>query len=200
MGLCLSTEANDPEKVLEQPRPTAVRGAQPQGPSSRLLRRVPSTVGWDDTLAFVPPIRYGRVIKVYDGDTITVASVLPYKGSQLYRFSVRLNGIDTPEMRTSDESEKAIAIKAQGELEKLILGEWVELRNTDNDKYGRLLCDVWFNGLHVNKWMIDNRFAVPYDGGTKETPDDWRVYYRGGGASRPDNSECLFYDDGEKDY
>jgi endonuclease YncB( thermonuclease family) len=158
---------------------------------------VPSSIGWDDTVPFVPPVKHGRVIKVYDGDTITVAAALPFKGSRVYRFSVRLNGIDTPEMRTSDDSEKAIAVKAKKALSELILGKWVELRNTDNDKYGRLLADVWFQGTHVNKWMIDNRFAVAYDGGTKETPDDWRVYYRGGPAALRESQQNneLFIED-----
>ena len=55
--------------------------------------------GWKDTIPFIPPISGGVVIKVYDGDTITIASKLPYKKSPLYRFSVRLNGIDSPEIK-----------------------------------------------------------------------------------------------------
>ena len=44
---------------------------------------------------FVPPISEGMVVKVYDGDTITIVSQLPYPSSPYYRFSVRLNGIDS---------------------------------------------------------------------------------------------------------
>ena len=55
--------------------------------------------GWKDTMPFIPPISGGVVIKVYDGDTITIASKLPYKKSPLYRFSVRMNGIDAPELK-----------------------------------------------------------------------------------------------------
>ena len=51
---------------------------------------------------FIAPINSGRVIKVYDGDTITVASKIPgLKKSPIYKFSIRLNGIDCPEMRYS---------------------------------------------------------------------------------------------------
>ena len=40
---------------------------------------------------FVPPINSGRVIKVYDGDTITIASKVPgLKNSSVYKFSIRL--------------------------------------------------------------------------------------------------------------
>ena len=52
-----------------------------------------STVYYKDTTPFIPPLTYGKVIKVYDGDTLTMTSKLPYDRSPLYRFSVRINGI-----------------------------------------------------------------------------------------------------------
>lgn len=178
-----------------QQRGVAPPPQQPQphklGPSRFLLKNVPSSITWDQTVPFVPPVTYARVIKVYDGDTITVASVLPYKGSRVYRFQVRLNGIDTPEMKTSDEAEKAIALQAKEALKNLIYGKWVKLQNTDNDKYGRLLADVWCEGLNVNQWMLDQRYAVRYDGGTKHVPADWEVFHRTGRQE----AECLFVDD-----
>lgn len=60
----------------------------------------------EDTKNFVPPITYGKVVKVYDGDTITIASKLPYIASPIYNFHVRLNGIDAPEIRSKNEIEK----------------------------------------------------------------------------------------------
>jgi len=47
----------------------------------------PLPITWNETIPFVPPITNGYVIKVYDGDTITIASKLPYINSPLYRFS-----------------------------------------------------------------------------------------------------------------
>ena len=46
-------------------------------------------IKWEDTVEFTFPITGGRVIKVYDGDTITIASKLPYEESPMYRLSVR---------------------------------------------------------------------------------------------------------------
>jgi hypothetical protein len=43
---------------------------------------------WKDTIEFVPPVSEGFVIKVYDADTLTIASRLPYPESPLYRFQV----------------------------------------------------------------------------------------------------------------
>ena len=33
-------------------------------------------VNYEDTIPFIPPITHGKVIKVYDGDTITIAALL----------------------------------------------------------------------------------------------------------------------------
>ena len=124
---------------------------------------------WTDTLQFVPPVNTGRVIKVYDGDTFTLAGYLPYDTSPLYRFSVRLNGIDCAEINGKTEEEKKCAILARTELDKLIMNQMVELRNVKNEKYGRLLADVYIGNLHVNQHMIDKGLAVKYDGGAKNT-------------------------------
>ena len=68
-----------------------------------------SDIKWEDTVEFTFPITGGRVIKVYDGDTITIASKLPFDNSPLYRLSVRLNGIDAPEIKGKTDDEKTAA-------------------------------------------------------------------------------------------
>ena len=145
------------------------------------------------TKSFVPDVTCGKVIKVYDGDTITIAgrvgSVkkfgIGYRG-RLCRFSVRLNRIDTPEMKGKNEGEKRIARLAQKALQDRIMpegkdtnGEIVQLKNVTFEKYGRLLADVYHNGKCLNDWMIESRFAVEYDGGTKGDID-WENYHSGG--------------------
>ena len=125
-------------------------------------------ITYTDTVTFIPPIVYCKVIKVYDGDTITVASKLPFKGSPLYRFSVRLASIDSPEIKGDTPKECAAAILARDALHSLIFGKIIELRNNGREKYGRLLADVYLNDLHVNQWMLDNKWAIKYDGGKKQ--------------------------------
>ena len=51
---------------------------------------IPENINPSTIKKFIPPITSGRVIKCYDGDTITVASYLPYNKSNLYKFSVRI--------------------------------------------------------------------------------------------------------------
>ena len=126
---------------------------------------------------YIPKLDSGRVIKVYDGDTITIASKVPnLKHSLIYKFSVRLNGIDSPEIKSNNKDEKTIAIKARNALSSKILQKDVYLKNIKKEKYGRLLCDVYLDKENINEWMIEERYAVNYDGGTKKSPDSWVVY------------------------
>lgn len=141
---------------------------------------IDSDANWSNTVPFVPPVESGKVIKVYDGDTITIASKLPFKSSPLYRFSVRLNGIDCPEIKGSNETEKEIAKIAKTRLSDLILNKTVTLTNVKTEKYGRILADVTYNGVVLNQYMIHERLAVKYDGGTKITPTCWKTYYESG--------------------
>ena len=134
-------------------------------------------VEWKDTKPFVIPLNGGHVIKVYDGDTITVANKLPiYHCNDMFRFSVRLNGIDTPEIKGKNDDEKEAAKVAKNALSEKILHKYVVLKNVSTEKYGRLLADVYLGDLHINKWMLDNRYAVSYDGGTKIAPKSWNKY------------------------
>jgi micrococcal nuclease len=132
-------------------------------------------IDYKDTVPFVPPIQYGKVIKVYDGDTITIASVLPNTVEPVYRFSVRLNGIDTPEIKGKTPEERELAKHARDALSDKIYGRFIELKNIDMEKYGRILADVYLDNEHINQWLIDSNFAVPYDGGTKYRPADWGI-------------------------
>ena len=134
-------------------------------------------IKWDDTVPFVVPVSGGEVIKVYDGDTITIAAKMPFKGSPLYHLPVRLIGIDTPEIKGKSEDEISVAKEARDALSALILHKNIVLKNVTTEKYGRILADVYLDELHINKWLIEQRFAVKYDGGTKKPPESW-VQYR----------------------
>jgi micrococcal nuclease len=135
-------------------------------------------IKWEDTVEFTFPIRGGRVIKVYDADTITIASRLPHYESPMYRLSVRLNGIDTPEMKgkgVSDE-EKEAAKAARDFVHDLVFNKYVRLENIQSEKYGRILADVFIGDIHLNDILITQRYAVKYDGGTKKKPESWLKY------------------------
>ena len=125
-------------------------------------------ITYKETEPFIPDIRFAKVVKVYDGDTITVAAKLPFENSPIYRFSVRLRSIDSPEIKGKSKKECDLAIEARDALHHLIYGKIIELRNNGKEKYGRLLADLYYNDIHINKWMVDNGYAINYDGGKKQ--------------------------------
>ena len=140
---------------------------------------------WGNTKPFIPPINNGEVIKVYDGDTITIATKLPLiNDDTVYRFNIRLNGIDCPEMRSKNREEKNAAIFIQQTVENLLLHKNVTLENLASEKYNRLLADVILHkdgvDINISQWLLNNNYAVKYDGGTKVTPVHWKEYMRTG--------------------
>jgi endonuclease YncB( thermonuclease family) len=142
---------------------------------SKQLDEYLNDVEYKDTTVFIPPIVSGKVIKVYDGDTITIASKIPGTALPVYRFRVRLSGIDSAEIKGETDSEKKLAIEARDALHNLIFGKIIKLQNIGTEKYGRILADIYIDDLHVNKWMLDNNFAIPYDGGKKKRPIEWDI-------------------------
>lgn len=123
---------------------------------------------------FLPELMYAKVIKVYDGDTITVASKSPATGDEIYRYPVRLRGIDAPEIRSKYSKEMELAHMSKQALHELVYEKIVRLDNVKTEKYGRLLADVFLDDLHINKWLLENNYAIPYNGKTKNTPDEWK--------------------------
>ena len=133
-----------------------------------------------------------KVVDIYDADTCKVIFLLDNKIS---KFSVRLTGIDTPEMKPPKSSptrdaEKRAAKKARNRLCQLVTNVSLQLdtlykkkeikellkENTKLitikcgkfDKYGRLLGELYVNDTCINQMLIDEKYAYPYDGGTKK--------------------------------
>lgn len=133
----------------------------------------------NSTTKFIPDIRYGKVVKVYDGDTITIiAPVLNSSSHSIHKFSIRLLGIDCPEIKTKNSQEKKIAIIARELLESKILDKYIYLNNISYDKYGRILAEVYYDGQNMCDFMLDKRVAVKYNGGTKSIPKNWEKFYK----------------------
>lgn len=132
-----------------------------------------------------------KIVDIYDGDTCSI--VIYLKGKPI-KFRVRCAGYDSPELKplksienrekiiklamesrnyfvtlttncfivvdgTYSKNELKEILKHNTKLVTIICGGW--------DKYGRLLGDFYVDGIHVNKKMIEQGFAVPYDGGSK---------------------------------
>lgn len=108
-----------------------------------------------------------KVVDVYDGDTCKVVFPVLRK---LYKFNCRIQGVDTPEIRTRDKTEKEFGLKVRDHLREKILNQVVDIHCGEFDKYGRLLIDIQCKNENINisKWLIDNNYAFAYDGGTKK--------------------------------
>jgi len=74
------------------------------------------------------------------------------------------------------DQEKTAANEAQQFVSNLILNKYVTLKNVQNEKYGRILADVYIGDIHLNSLLLQERYVVPYDGGTKKKPESWAKY------------------------
>jgi len=105
---------------------------------------------------------------VYDGDTLTHASVDVFPNMR-YHGSIRIRGIDTPEIRTRSLCEKTMGYQAKDALKGFLAGKAVTVRNAENGKYaGRVLADVFAAGEPVAHWMLTHSHARPYFGGKRD--------------------------------
>ena len=106
-------------------------------------------------------------VKNYDGDTITfnLPDLHPIIGNKI---AIRINGIDTPEIRGKCDKEKYNAKQAKGMVEEFLKdAERIDLKNMKRGKYFRIVADVYADGENLADVLIDTGMAVRYDGGKK---------------------------------
>ena len=115
-----------------------------------------------------------KIVKIIDGDTVDVDLDLGF-GIWLRDERVRLNGIDTPESRTSDKVEQVFGIAATDRLNSLLGGEAILLSQVTKGgenmkgKFGRILGNFrTLDGKNVGDVLQEEGHAVAYHGGNKE--------------------------------
>jgi micrococcal nuclease len=109
-----------------------------------------------------------KFVKNYDADTITVdiPGVHPLIGDNI---SVRVSGIDAPEIKGHLPCEKEASRNAKKLVENVLLNAHrIDLENVQKDKYFRILADVMVDGKNLKDLLLKNRLAYQYEGGTKE--------------------------------
>ncbi len=114
----------------------------------------------------IPGPIVATVISVYDGDTMTV-SAFPWPGMTI-RTAVRVNGIDTPEIRGLCAEETELAKRARDYV-RATVGDHVQLTNITLGKYaGRIIADVALaDGRQLAGLLITEGLGREYDGGTR---------------------------------
>lgn len=106
------------------------------------------------------------VQEVKDGDTFSI--VWPGLPPELSNISIRMKGLDTPEIHTRCQLEKDKGFIAKDYLKQMIENKNVIISNCEWDKFGgRWNCNAYFEGIDITKHLIERGFAIPYYGEKK---------------------------------
>ncbi len=112
-------------------------------------------------------VTVSKVISVYDGDTfrVNIDSLPPIVGKNI---AIRVNGVDTPEIRGKCQYESNLALKARDFVRnKLADAKEIKLTNLQRGKYFRVVANVVVDGVSLEKELLDNELAYEYSGGKK---------------------------------
>lgn len=122
------------------------------------------------------------IVSIYDGDTIKTELPLP---APLNKMSIRIRHIDTPEMPAASYAttgklgraqcvQEALRALASKQIVSSLAGEYqlMTITNYEYGKYGgRIVGDVKIGNVDIATHLIENGYAVKYEGGTKTK--DW---------------------------
>ena len=112
-------------------------------------------------------VTVSKVISVYDGDTfrVDINSLPPIVGKNI---AIRVNGVDTPEIRGKCQYEKNLALKARDFVrDKLSNAKEIKLANLQRGKYFRVVANVLVDDVSLEQELLDNKLAYEYYGGKK---------------------------------
>lgn len=116
------------------------------------------------------PLRSYHGEYAYDGDTIYVE--IPGLPGEISHMSVRVRGIDTPEIRGKCASEKKRTYQARDYTrQNLKSAKRVEFCEPEGGRYGgRVVASVRIDGKAMEHDMIRRGLARPYDGKSHRKP------------------------------
>ena len=110
-----------------------------------------------------------KVTSIYDGDTFRV-NISGWPDIIGQRIPVRVNGVDTPEMRGKCRLEVELARKAKKVTVAMLRnGSKIELRNIKRGKYFRVVADVFVDGKSLAEELLRQKLAYRYTGGKKQS-------------------------------
>ena len=113
--------------------------------------------------------------RIIDGATVDIDIDLGF-GVWLRDERVRIMGIDTPESRTSDTTEKQFGLAAKARLKELIPEGSMQVLKTEvnkngedmKGKFGRILGDFLIEKKKVTEILVGEGHAVKYQGQSKD--------------------------------
>tara|TARA_R110002020_G_scaffold8716_1_gene35374 strand:+ start:1237 stop:1572 length:336 start_codon:yes stop_codon:yes gene_type:complete len=100
--------------------------------------------------------------RIIDGDTIDASIDLGF--SVWVKVRIRLQGIDAPETRTKNLSEKMEGLKTKEYLKTIMDGSGGHfvLKSHGVGKYGRCLGTIYVNGEDINQKLLAEGYAKEY--------------------------------------
>ena len=116
-----------------------------------------------------------EILRVIDDDTVDVDIDLGF-GVWMRKERIRILGIDTPESRTRDSTEKIFGKLATEAVKSFLPEGSMQTLRTVQDKagkFGRVLGQFVIydpkedRQTTLNEWMVNNHFAVKYNGQSK---------------------------------
>ena len=141
------------------------------------MNEMQQNINWENikkenAINFIPPIKYGKVVKVYTGDSFTILTKIPFfnetiEKSPIYKFNINLNGISSPKISSIPNVNNELGISSKNALIKWIFGKIIELSDISIDKYGKIYANVMIENININNWMLNNNFAIKSKNETK---------------------------------
>ena len=108
-----------------------------------------------------------RVLRVIDGDSILISFI---RDNVPQKLILRVYGIDSPELHSKNETERAKAIECKLVMERMI-GEnrFIQLKHVKLDKFGgRIVADASCGSISsIAAYMIENSCSREYFGTKK---------------------------------
>jgi len=112
--------------------------------------------------------KQATAIKNHDGDTLTV-SIPDWPSIIGDNITVRVLGVDTPEILGKCVDEKLKAGIAKEFTANFIKNNQVMLKNIQRDKYFRILADVYVGENSLSTELLKQGLARPYFGDAKSS-------------------------------
>jgi len=107
-----------------------------------------------------PDVKVSRLLRVIDGDTFA-CDIEEHSAIAGKNISIRLRGINTPELRSKNEEERKFANLEKQRLSDLLHNaRTIELRNLGRDKYFRINADVYIDGEPLLP-KLNQRYLLP---------------------------------------
>ena len=119
-----------------------------------------NNINYENTQIFIPPITRGKVIRVYSGDIIEIATKIHFINDNLiYRFMIHLDGISATRINPLIKLQNENGNESKNKLYEFIYGKIINLSNISVDKHGKIYATIFLEKINVNDWLIQYKYA-----------------------------------------